>query len=170
MLYLASQSPRRRQLLEQIGIEFRTIELDVPEIRGAGESAERYVSRVAREKARAGLATLADTNDAVVLGADTEVVLDDDVFGKPVDADDAAAMLRHLSDRQHRVLVGRMVCQRTTRRICAEYFRKWRSIDYRKRTSRSTSRPANRWAAQVPMQYKGEPRDSSVICLAAIPA
>jgi septum formation protein len=104
MLYLASQSPRRRQLLEQIGIEFKTIELDVPEIRAVGESAERYVSRVAREKARAGLATLADTNDTVVLGADTEVVLDDDVFGKPVDADDAAAMLRRLSDRQHRVL------------------------------------------------------------------
>ncbi len=104
MLYLASQSPRRRQLLEQIGVEFKTIELDVPEIRAAGESAERYVSRVAREKARAGLTIVADTKGAVVLGADTEVVLDDDVFGKPVDARDAAAMLRRLSDRQHRVL------------------------------------------------------------------
>lgn len=104
MLYLASQSPRRRQLLEQIGVAFRTIELNVPEIRAPGESAERYVSRVARDKARAGLATLRDTNDAMVLGADTEVVLDDDVFGKPADAQDAAAMLRRLSDRRHRVL------------------------------------------------------------------
>jgi septum formation protein len=104
MLYLASQSPRRRQLLEQIGVDFKTIELHVPEIRAAGESAERYVSRVAREKARAGLAVVADTKGAVVLGADTEVVLDDDVFGKPRDADDAAEMLRRLSYRQHRVL------------------------------------------------------------------
>jgi septum formation protein len=104
MLYLASQSPRRRQLLEQIGVEFRTIELNVPEIRAPGESAEGYVSRVARDKARAGLATLQDTDDAIVLGADTEVVLDDDVFGKPAGAQDAAAMLRRLSDRRHRVL------------------------------------------------------------------
>ena len=103
-LFLASQSPRRRQLLEQIGAAFQTIELDLPEVRTAGESAERYVSRVAREKARAGLTALGDTNDAVVLGADTEVVLDDDVFGKPSDAADAAAMLRRLSDRGHRVL------------------------------------------------------------------
>jgi septum formation protein len=103
-LFLASQSPRRRQLLEQIGVAFQTIELDVPEIRAAGESAEHYVSRVAREKARTGLATLGDTNEAVVLGADTEVVLDDDVFGKPSDAANAAAMLRRLSDRSHRVL------------------------------------------------------------------
>ena len=104
MLYLASQSPRRRQLLEQIGVAFHVIELDVPEVRAPDESPERYVSRVAREKALAGLATLADANDTVVLGADTEVVLDDDVFGKPVDAADAAAMLRRLSDRRHRVL------------------------------------------------------------------
>jgi septum formation protein len=104
MLYLASQSPRRRQLLEQIGIAFRTIELDMPEVRAPGESAEEYVSRVARDKARAGLATLSDLNNSVVLGADTEVVLDDDVFGKPADAHDAAAMLRRLSDRSHRVL------------------------------------------------------------------
>ena len=103
-LFLASQSPRRRQLLEQIGIVFETIELDVPEIRTAGESAEAYVSRVARDKARAGLATLADTTDAVVLGADTEVVLDDDVFGKPADNEGATAMLRRLSGRTHRVL------------------------------------------------------------------
>lgn len=104
MLYLASQSPRRRQLLEQIGVAFQTIELNVPEVRAAGESAERYVSRVAREKARAGLATLSGTNNVVVLGADTEVILDDDVFGKPTDVANAMQMLRRLSDRNHRVL------------------------------------------------------------------
>jgi septum formation protein len=103
-LFLASQSPRRRQLLEQIGVAFELIDLNVPEVRAAGESAEHYVSRVAREKARAGLAMLSDTKDAVVLGADTEVVLDDDVFGKPTDAANAMAMLRRLSNRNHAVL------------------------------------------------------------------
>jgi septum formation protein len=104
VLYLASQSPRRRQLLEQICVAFRSIALDVPEVRAADESPEHYVSRVAREKARAGLATLTDVADVIVLGADTEVVLGNDVFGKPADAADAAAMLRRLSGRAHRVL------------------------------------------------------------------
>jgi septum formation protein len=104
MLYLASQSPRRRQLLEQIGEPFAVIQVGVPEQRAADESPERYVSRVARNKARAGLATLPDPSDQRVLGADTEVVLDDEVFGKPADADAAAAMLRRLSGRTHTVI------------------------------------------------------------------
>ena len=114
MLYLASQSPRRRQLLEQIGVDFSVLDVDVPEQRMLGESPQDYVSRVARDKARAGLASLDQANqsqanqnqasDAIVLGADTEVVLDDEVFGKPQDADDAAAMLRHLSGRTHAVI------------------------------------------------------------------
>ncbi len=78
MLYLASQSPRRRQLLEQIGMRFGTVDVDVPEVRAAGEPAEDYVSRVAREKAGAGLLKLSGVQDAIVLGADTEVVLDGD--------------------------------------------------------------------------------------------
>jgi septum formation protein len=105
MLYLASQSPRRKQLLEQLGIAFEPLHVEVPEIRGAGESAEAYVSRVGREKALAGLAAVRDRDDeAIVLGADTEVVLDDRVFGKPGDAGDAMAMLRALSGRTHRVI------------------------------------------------------------------
>ncbi|WP_243049734.1 nucleoside triphosphate pyrophosphatase [Dyella sp. RRB7] len=103
MLYLASQSPRRRQLLEQIGVDFRVVDVDVPEHRALAETPREYVSRVAREKARAGLAALDDPH-AVVLGADTEVVLDDEVFGKPVDAADAAGMLRRLSGRVHEVI------------------------------------------------------------------
>jgi septum formation protein len=104
LLYLASQSPRRRQLLELAGIRFGTVEVDVPEARAAGEPPEDYVSRVAREKAGAGLLKLSGVADAIVLGADTEVVLDDDVFGKPGDAAHAAQMLRRLSGRAHRVL------------------------------------------------------------------
>jgi septum formation protein len=104
MLYLASKSPRRRELLEQVGLRFGTVDVDVPEVRAPGEPAVDYVSRVAREKAGAGLLRLAGVPGAVVLGADTEVVLDDEVFGKPADAADAAAMLRRLSGRVHAVL------------------------------------------------------------------
>lgn len=104
MLHLASQSPRRRELLTQLGVDFRVVDVDVPEHRGVQESPREYVSRVARDKARAGLAALAGIADAWVLGADTEVVLDDEVFGKPRDASDAATMLRRLSGRTHAVV------------------------------------------------------------------
>jgi septum formation protein len=104
LLYLASQSPRRRQLLEQLGVRFDTIDVDVPEVRAPGESPADYVSRVAREKAGAGLLKLAAVPGAVVLGADTEVVLGDEVFGKPADAVHAAQMLRRLQGRAHQVI------------------------------------------------------------------
>lgn len=103
-LFLASQSPRRRELLRQIGVDFDVVDVDVPERREAGESPEGYVSRVAREKAGAGLLQVGAVPGAMVLGADTEVVLDDEVFGKPADAVDAVAMLRRLSGRSHRVV------------------------------------------------------------------
>jgi len=105
MLWLASQSPRRRELLAQVGVVFEAIDVGVPEVRGAKEFPQAYVERVACEKARAGLETVVGRDsDAVVLGADTEVVLDDRVFGKPRDAADAAAMLRVLSSRTHEVI------------------------------------------------------------------
>ena len=104
MLHLASRSPRRSELLSRLGYAFGTLELDIPEHRGPGEGAGDYVRRVAREKAGAGLLQVMATPGAVVLGADTEVVLDDEVFGKPRDADDAAAMLRRLSGRTHQVI------------------------------------------------------------------
>ncbi len=114
MLYLASKSPRRRQLLEEQGYRFQCLDIDIPEQRAAGESPHAYVSRVALEKARAGLATLGNVPEATVLGADTEVVLGDLVFGKPVDAEDAAAMLRRLSGRTHEVIS--VVCLATAGR------------------------------------------------------
>ena len=114
MIYLASQSPRRRELLAQLGVRFEVVTVNVPEERVPGEAPRDYVERVAREKAVAGLRT-ASTSDpaALVLGADTEVVLDRRVFGKPCDASDAAAMLRALSGRTHRV-VSVVCCARTT--------------------------------------------------------
>jgi septum formation protein len=106
VLYLASQSPRRRELLQQAGLVFSVLDVEVPEHRAADESPLEYVHRVARDKARAGIAQLTaeDRANAVVLGADTEVVLDGDVFGKPRHADDAAAMLRRLAGRTHEVI------------------------------------------------------------------
>ena len=104
MLYLASQSPRRRELLARLGLDFGVLDLDIPEHRQPGEPAEEYVRRVAREKAGAGLLKVVANPSAVVLGSDTEVVLEDEVFGKPRDADDAAAMLRRLAGRTHLVI------------------------------------------------------------------
>ncbi|MEO5565737.1 MAG: Maf family nucleotide pyrophosphatase [Luteimonas sp.] len=104
MLYLASQSPRRRELLARLGLPFATLDLDVPEFRDPGEPPEDYVRRVAREKAGAGLLQVMAIPDARVIGADTEVVLGDEVFGKPADAAEAAAMLARLSGRTHRVV------------------------------------------------------------------
>lgn len=105
MLYLASQSPRRAELLARLGPAFEPLALDVPEIRSPDETAQAYVRRVSAEKARAGLAKLGPhPAGAVVLSADTEVILDGEVFGKPADAADAAAMLRRLSGRTHEVL------------------------------------------------------------------
>lgn len=104
MLFLASQSPRRRKLLRQLGLDFDVLDVDVLEQRQTGEPPLDYVSRVAREKAGAGLLQVVAVPGALVLGADTEVVLDDQVFGKPVDAEDAARMLRRLSGRTHDVV------------------------------------------------------------------
>ena len=119
MLYLASQSQRRKQLLEQLGVAFEPLQVEVPEVRGTSESAEDYVSRVAREKALAGLAAVRDRDQrAVVLGADTEVVLEDRVFGKPRDAEDAMAMLRALSGHTHRV-ISTVWCVDSSRQHCA---------------------------------------------------
>jgi nucleoside triphosphate pyrophosphatase len=105
MIYLASQSPRRRELLAQIGIAFETVDVTVPEVRGPDEAPCAYVERVARAKARAGLQAVVGRDPAaLVLGADTEVVLNGRVFGKPADAEAAAAMLRVLSGRTHTVI------------------------------------------------------------------
>ncbi len=103
MLHLASRSPRRSELLARLGVDFGLLEIDVPEVRGADEPPLDYVSRVAREKAGAGLLQVVAVPNAWVLGSDTEVILGDEVFGKPADAADAASMLRRLSGRTHTV-------------------------------------------------------------------
>lgn len=103
MIILASQSPRRAALLAQVGIEFRTHPADIDESAFADEGAADYVERVAVAKARAVHALFPDLP---VLGADTAVVLDQQILGKPADRDDAIAMLLRLSGRTHEVLTG----------------------------------------------------------------
>jgi septum formation protein len=102
-LVLASASPRRRELLASAGIAFDVEPVDVDERREPGEAPEAYVERVARLKAGGG----ARRHPArAVLGADTVVVVDGEVLGKPASAADAARMLRRLSGRAHAVLTG----------------------------------------------------------------
>lgn len=108
-LYLASASPRRAELLLQIGVAFaRLPPPDIDESPLVGEAAPQYVERLAREKARAGWLCLTDRArpGAVVLGADTCVVIDDRILGKPADAAEAADMLRRLSGREHTVMTA----------------------------------------------------------------
>lgn len=104
VIVLASQSPRRAELLSNAGIEFRVQPAHIPEERLPGEHAIDYVRRLAREKA---VAVHRQVKDGLVsLGADTVVVLEDAVLEKPRDARDAAAMLRMLSGRVHQVMTG----------------------------------------------------------------
>ncbi|HEY0232008.1 MAG TPA: Maf family protein [Dokdonella sp.] len=117
-IFLASQSPRRRELLRQLGVDFDVLDVEVAEQQLPGESAADYVSRVAREKAGAGLLQVAAVPGALVIGADTEVVLEEEVFGKPADAAAAQAMLRRLSGRAHRVL-STLWCINAAREECA---------------------------------------------------
>ena len=115
-IYLASRSPRRRELLQQIGIAFEALLLredlrrgaDVDETLIPGESPESYVSRVARAKAEAGWHRIASRRllPRPVLAADTTVVLDGEIIGKPADARGAHELLRRLSGRTHQVLTA----------------------------------------------------------------
>jgi septum formation protein len=103
MLILASASPRRRELLAAAGIACEVLPVVVDEALAGPEPPGERVRRLAREKAEAGFAL---RPDAVVLGADTVVLVGGETMGKPADADDATRMLRLLSGREHEVLTG----------------------------------------------------------------
>jgi septum formation protein len=102
-IVLASASPRRQELLKNAGIEFVVKPANIPEVRHRGEAPKAFAERMAKEKARA---VWAMNQNAYVLGADTIVVVDDVVLGKPEDEHDAARMLRLLSGRKHQVITG----------------------------------------------------------------
>lgn len=105
MIYLASKSPRRRELLRQIRVEFECVDVDVPEIPAAGEKPQDYAVRVAQAKARAGYERLQDRG-SWVLGADTVVTIDGLILEKPRDRGDASRMLSRLSGRTHTVITA----------------------------------------------------------------
>ena len=107
-IYLASRSPRRAELLQQIGVDFDVLPSDVDEAPLSGEAPQDYVVRLARMKAEVGLARLqgGDMPLLPLLAADTIVSVDGVILGKPQDDADAAAMLRCMSGRWHAVLTG----------------------------------------------------------------
>ncbi len=115
-IYLASKSPRRRELLQQIGIRFEVLELKeepgshgaVSEIPYDAEAPEKYVARVAREKADSGWAAVLWRHlpQRIVLAADTTVTIDGKILGKPASHEEAMSMLRLLSGRTHQVLTA----------------------------------------------------------------
>ncbi|RRV25574.1 Maf family protein [Stutzerimonas nitrititolerans] len=104
-LFLASASPRRRELLTQIGVPFELLSITLDETPLPAERPEAYVQRLAREKALAGGAAVGDDSVAV-LGADTTVVIDERILGKPADRAGGLLMLESLSDREHHVLTA----------------------------------------------------------------
>ena len=105
-VYLASASPRRSTLLRQIGVPFRVERAEISETRQASEPPEAFVERIAGSKADYVYETTQRSAPAPVLAADTAVVVDDQIFGKPRDETQALAMLERLSGRVHRVLTA----------------------------------------------------------------
>jgi len=101
-IVLASASPRRAELLTQIGLSFITQPVDIDETVRLNEAPREYVERLAREKALAG----AGRHDQLVIGSDTSVVLDGDILGKPADEAEARATLKRLSGRSHEVITA----------------------------------------------------------------
>lgn len=114
-LVLASRSPRRRQLLRQIGLNPRVIPCDIPEDFDPAQGPEENARTLARQKAEAVAAVV---DDAFVLGADTIVVLDGVMLGKPTGPDDAVRMLETLSGRTHTVFTGFALVDRLSGRSC----------------------------------------------------
>jgi septum formation protein len=135
MLVLASASPRRQELLRNAGIPFVVQPTDIPEVPQEGESPKACAERLAREKA---LAVLRNRPEDPVLGADTIVVVDGEMLGKPRDTNDAARMLRLLSGRTHEVITGvcLMGALRTENRQLTTAFE-----DIRSETTLVTMRP-----------------------------
>lgn len=113
-IILASNSPRRKGLLHQVGIEFTADPSDVDERQLPGESPEEYAVRVATDKAKAAAEK---AGDGVIIAADTIVVLEDRVLGKPSDAQEAESMLQMLSGRMHHVITGLVVLDAESKRM-----------------------------------------------------
>lgn len=105
-IYLASQSPRRRELLMQMGVHFSVLSVDVDEAVLEGEKPKEYVIRVAIAKAQAGWNSLVLDDKTPVLGSDTSVILEDTILGKPKNEEHAREMLHLLSGKTHQVMTA----------------------------------------------------------------
>jgi len=147
LIYLASASPRRAELLRQIGVQFRVMPVDVDETPRPGEAAEDYVSRLADEKAQRAWRRLGERPGIAVLAADTAVVLGGEILGKPRDQAHGTAMLGRLSGQVHEVLTAVALCraERLDRRLSRSRVR-FRSI--------SDGERETYW-------HTGEPRDKA---------
>lgn len=145
-VYLASASPRRRELLRQIGVPFRLLPVEVDESVRAAEAPVGYVSRLAALKAEAGW-NGQSSPDAVVLAADTSVVFQGKIFGKPQSAADCEAMLLELSGQTHEVLTA------VALRTCA-------GTECRMSRSEVTFRVIGRDEART-YWHTGEPKDKA---------
>jgi septum formation protein len=146
-VYLASGSPRRRELLQQIGVPFRVVGTQVDEAVLPGEAPPGYVTRLAAAKADAGWEKSRDASRIPVLAADTAVVLDGKILGKPADRLDAEGMLWRLAGRTHEVLTA--VALRTASGL-------------QSRVSRSEVTFRDIAAAEVQAYWEtGEPRDKA---------
>ena len=121
-LVLASASPRRRSLLQEAGVAFDAVAVDVDERPFAGEAPDAYVTRLAREKALSGRA---QHPASAVLGADTTVVVDGEILGKPTGDRDALRMLERLSGRSHDVLTGVALIWSAGDRVAVERTEVW---------------------------------------------
>jgi septum formation protein len=107
-LFLASTSPRRRELLQQLGLTFSVLNIAIDESQLPDESPSDYVQRLAIGKARAGLTQI---DDGVVIAADTSVVIGQTILGKPASLNEAKTMWRQLSGKKHQVLTGVAIAQ-----------------------------------------------------------
>ncbi len=116
-VYLASASPRRRELLRQIGVAYRVLAVAVDETPLPGEPPHDYVARLALAKAQAGARIIARRRPYPVLGADTAVVVEGTILGKPRDRDEGLAMLALLSGREHQVLSAVALATLTRNRV-----------------------------------------------------
>ncbi len=105
-IYLASASPRRKELLAQIGIKFECLTIDVPEEKKPHEAPQAYADRLALSKAQAGWESSERIENCPVLGADTIVVMDNIILEKPIDKDDGVRMLQLLSGNTHEVITS----------------------------------------------------------------
>ena len=164
MIVLASGSPRRGEILTNAGIPFvREVPSNIDETPRPGEAPRDYVVRLAREKAE----SVEAHGDRIVLGADTTVVIDGQILGKPSSPDDAARMLRLLSGRSHEVITG--ICLRSARvrvtdaAITRVWFAALSDSDIE-----AYATPASPWTRPEPTEFRAWLRNSSSASTAAI--